>query len=218
MNFPIYLSYFSPVTFYLSLPFMQLLETLEYRDLDATQIKLAYRQPPLRVASWRRACSRLRRNGAVTKWIRGWPKWDAWVSASTRKVDFRSLCHSFVRQRDAFTTSRVDPSLYLYSFFARRCRFSLRSSARPFPHVGLFAMTSDSVWCARRNIIVTFTQIAARYSRLIRTRRFSSPPLSHESAWILIVASLIIHWSSGSPRMLSTLLWLYTRSVSNVRF
>lgn len=36
-------------------------------------------------------CSWLRSNGAVTKWIRGWSKWDTWVSVSTRKADFRSL-------------------------------------------------------------------------------------------------------------------------------
>lgn len=203
------LSLFSPVTFYFSLPFTQLLETLEYRDLDATQIKLAYRQPPLRVASWRRACSRLRWNGAVTKWIRGWPKWDTWSlggHAKSRLPVSLSLFRASKRRVHHFSGRSLVISVFL--FCTTLCRFSLRSSARPFPHVGLFAMTFDSVRCARRNIIVTFTQIAGRYSRQIRTRRFSSLPLPHESAWILIVASLIIHWSSGSSRMLSTLLWL----------
>lgn len=57
----------------------------------------------------------------VTKWIRGWPKWDAWVSAGTRKVDFRSLCHSFVRQRrDAFTTHLSGRSLVISVFLFLR--------------------------------------------------------------------------------------------------
>jgi len=82
----------------------------------------------------------------------------------------------------------LNPSLYLYFFlFFLSCDnvtlpFLVVSSARPFPHVGLFAMTSDSVRCVRRNIIVTFTQIAARCSRLIKTGLAALPlPPLHES-------------------------------------
>lgn len=87
-------------------------------------------------------CSRLRSNGAVTKWIRGWPKWVTWVSVGTRKTDFRSLYTALsVRlKRDAFTTSWLDPSLYLYSFFFLHdaaVRFSTAKFGSAFPTRGI---------------------------------------------------------------------------------
>lgn len=80
-------------------------------------------------------------------------------------------------------SSPLDPLYFSFLFsFRATLPFLVVSLARPFPHVGLFAMTSDSVRCARRNIIVTFTQIAARCSRLIRTGLAALPlPGPHES-------------------------------------
>lgn len=102
-----------------------------------------------------------------------------------RKVDFRSSMHRFscVKERlslhihhtslesiPRYTCSplflSLSLSLLLSLFFFLSFRdnatlsFLVASSAWPFPHAGLFAMTSDSIRRARRNIIVTFTQIS----------------------------------------------------------
>jgi len=130
-------------------------------------------------------CSWLRSNGAVTKWIRGWSKWDTWVSVSTRKADFRSLytALSCVKETPSPPLGSIPRYICIPFFFCTTLpRVSRqRSLARPFPHVGLFAMTSDSVRRVRRNIIVTFTQIAVRYSKLIRTLTLF---LSAPTLWI----------------------------------
>lgn len=75
------------------------------------------------------------------------------------------LFHSFVRLKETRERSPpppVDPSLYPYAFFCDSATpsFLVASSTQPFPHAGLFAVTSDTVRRACRNIIVTFTQIS----------------------------------------------------------
>lgn len=94
---------FSPVTFLLLITIHAITwkrSSIAISRRDANKVSISS-TTVTKVASWRRRhCSRLRSNGAVTKWIRDWPKWDN-VSVGTRKADFRSLyTHSFVRRRD----------------------------------------------------------------------------------------------------------------------
>lgn len=77
------------------------------------------------------------------------------------------LYRSFVRQKRRL--HHLSARLLVMSVFLFFFCTTLPRVSRPFPHVGLFAMTFDSVRRIRRNIIVTFTQISVRYSRLIRT-------------------------------------------------
>ena len=79
-------------------------------------------------------------------------------------------------------------------------------SMRPFPHVELFAMTSDPIRCTHRNIIVII-YIHVNKPRIRRELSSLFPlPLLIESPWIWIILSVtIIHWSYGSLRLASAL-------------
>lgn len=143
------------------------------------------------------------------------------------KPDFRSSILPCV-ERDVISALATSVrslviSVFLFFFFsfffcARATQLStllflVASSTRPFPHAGLFAVTFDFVRRARRNIIVTFTQIAARYSRFNQdgTHCFSSAPVS----WIRMNIKHISRHSRrhslifGVTRMLSSLLWAW---------
>lgn len=78
-----------------------LLKTFEHSDPDATQITLAYHQPPLRIASWRRAArDYVQTKRQYTRWI--YPQ----LTKVGRRLGGHAKCrlplfHASMRQRDA---------------------------------------------------------------------------------------------------------------------
>lgn len=86
-------------------------------------------------------CSWLRSNGAVTKWIRGWSKWDTWVSVSTRKADFRSLYTALSCVKETPSPPLVSIPRYIcISFFFLHdaaARFSTAEFGSAFPTRGI---------------------------------------------------------------------------------
>lgn len=163
-----------------------LLKTFEHSDLDATQLTLAYHQPPLRIASWRRAArDYAQTKRQYTRWIHhSWPKWDD-VSAGTRNVGFRSSTLLCVKETRAFTTSRSLVISVFLPFFFLSCDnvtlpFLVVEFGSAFPTRGIVC---DDLWLRSVRTSQHHRYIHANSCPMLEanqdgTCRFPSPPAS----------------------------------------